>query len=219
MKKKEKSIQISDLSTLDILSIGVFLLNVRFVQVLGVLSKKFRTTLTIFQLASKDIVTFLIFLYTFILFMAISKHMLKELPTEKDKKLELIPSIVAAYQVMFGENPETAELTAANSNDWKFDFLFYLIHTNVINVICLNILISIVTDNYDNVQSRMNAIDLKEKASILLQHELIMRWNYELFNPQYLFLIRYKKEGIDGFGGDDEWQGKMRALKNSVQMV
>lgn len=145
--------------------------------------------------------------------------MLKELPTEKDKKLELIPSIVAAYQVMFGENPETTELTAANSNDWKFDFLFYLIHTNVINVICLNILISIVTDNYDNVQSRMNAIDLKEKASILLQHELIMRWNYELFNPQYLFLIRYKKEGIDGFGGDDEWQGKMRALKNSVQMV
>ena len=38
----------------------------------------------------------------------------------------------------------------------------------MINVVCLNILISIVTDNYDNVQSRMNAIDLKERAVTLL---------------------------------------------------
>jgi len=31
--------------------------------------------------------------------------------------------------------------------------------------------------------------------------------------------MRYKKDGIDGFSGDEEWQGKMRSLKNSVMMV
>ena len=41
---------------------------------------------------------------------------------------------------------------------------------------------------------------------------------------QYLFLMRYKRDGVEGdFGGggqgDQEWQGKMRAIKNSVQMV
>ena len=95
----------------------------------------------------------------------------------------------------------------------------------MINVVCLNILISIVTDNYDNVQSRMNAIDLKERAVTLLQHEQLMYWNRGRKDElQYLFLMRYKRDGVEGdFGGggqgDQEWQGKMRAIKNSVQMV
>ena len=201
----------------DILSIGVFLLNIRLVQVLAVLSKNFRGTLTIFSQATIDIVYFLIFLYVFILFLAVSKHILKDDPKEGDPPLNLVSTLVGAYQIMFGENPDTSDIVEGNSI--KFEFWFYLIHTNTINVICLNILISIVTDNYDNVQSRMNAIDYKQKAAILLQHEQVMYWNREVYDPQYLFLMRYKKDGIDGFSGDEEWQGKMRSLKNSVMMV
>lgn len=125
--------------------------------------------------------------------------------------------MIATYQVMFGENPETNDLVEQNS--FKFAAIFYFIHSNMINVISLNILISIVTDNYDNVQSRMNAIDLKAKAAILLQHESVMIWNRKITDMQYLFLMRYKKDGIEGFSGDEEWQGKMRVLKNSVNMV
>lgn len=55
---------------------------------------------------------------------------------------------------MFGENTDAGELETHFSK-----LFFYLIATNVIVVISLNILISIVTDNYDNVLMRMNAID------------------------------------------------------------
>ena len=55
---------------------------------------------------------------------------------------------------MFGENTDADELEINFSKTF-----FYVIATNVIVVISLNILISIVTDNYDNVLMRMNAID------------------------------------------------------------
>ena len=49
-----------------------------------------------------------------------------------------------------------------------------------------------------------------------------MFWNRESCKPGYLFLMRYKEDqgsgGADG-QSSDEWQGKMRALKNQIYDV
>lgn len=47
----------------------------------------------------------------------------------------------------------------------------YMVGTFLINIVCLNILISVVTDNYDLVIQRIEAEDAKFKANKLLSIE------------------------------------------------
>jgi len=49
------------------------------------------------------------------------------------------------YQIMFGENTDWVNIDSFPK------FFMYIVATNIVNIICLNILISIVTDNYENV--------------------------------------------------------------------
>jgi hypothetical protein len=86
-------------------------------------------------------------------------------------------------------------------------FFFYLMGTNAIVVISLNILISIVTDNYDNVLMRMNAIDQKHKAGILLENEVNLFWKRNLTYYGYLFILRYM-EDQGGNGSDGQANGE-----------
>lgn len=71
-------------------------------------------------------------------------------------------SIAQEYQQVFGENIE-------NFNKQKPAVIFlYVIGTILINIVCLNILISVVTDNYDLVIQRIEAEDCKFKAKKML---------------------------------------------------
>lgn len=196
----------NDLATIkNILCFSVLLLNIKLCLGLAVFSKKFRGTITIFTSAMFDMVSFLSFLYSVIIFLAISNFVIAPEGTH------LVPTLINQYLAMFGNNPAMKELIDENDNTVKTRLIFYLIGSNVIVVIALNILISIVTDNYDNVQTRMNAIDQKEKASILLANEYLMIWNRDIKDKQYLFIVRYKGTDLDNL--EDEWQGKMRTLK------
>ena len=96
----------------------------------------------------KDIVYFLLFLYVILFIHAISNFILN------DKDQYVLVSIADQYRLMFGENTDASDMEGQLTL-----LVFYVIGTNTIVVISLNILISIVTDNYDNVLMRMNAID------------------------------------------------------------
>ena len=92
------------------------------------------------------------FLYFIVFVLAISHFILSD-----DDKKSVVLSGIETYQLMFGENPEADDLQTGKG----LKLVSYVIATNTIVIVCLNILISLVTDNYDNVQSRMNAIDQK----------------------------------------------------------
>ena len=66
------------------------------------------------------------------------------------------------YQQMFGENVEDF------SKQKPAVIFLYVCGTFLINIVCLNILISVVTDNYDMVIQRMEAEDCKFKAKKML---------------------------------------------------
>lgn len=97
------------------------------------------------------------------------------------------PSFTASYQTMFGENLENMETEKTSRQ------ALYFIFTNLINIIILNILISIVTDNYDNVNQRILAIDYTKKAAMMYEYEVLFRQCCKKKKdiPKYLFLISY----------------------------
>lgn len=56
---------------------------------------------------------------------------------------------------MFGENPEVLK----NNGRW----IAYILSSFLINIVGLNLLISIITENYERVTSKLNSIDYKAR--------------------------------------------------------
>lgn len=93
---------------------------------------------------------------------------------------------------MFGEN-------IANLHEQSSALIFlYISGTFLINIVCLNILISVVTDNFDRVMQRIEAEDCKIKAKKMLSQEIF--WSYFLKSvckkpkqtkKKFLFIARY----------------------------
>ena len=65
---------------------------------------------------------------------------------------------------MFGENPAPADM---DGKRW----LSYIMSTFVINIVGLNLLISVISENYSNVNSHLNAIDCKARLEQILKVE------------------------------------------------
>ena len=81
---------------------------------------------------------------------------------------------------------------------------------------CLNILISIVTDNYDNVQQRIQAIDFTRKASMLYDNEVLMKGMRDETQPKYLFQISYADKPPTEEAEEQQLNGKFRQIKMQV---
>lgn len=111
---------------------------------------------------------------------------------------------------MFGENTDWANIDSFPK------FLMYIVATNIINIICLNILISIVTDNYENVQQKIKAIDRKQQAQLLEDNEKIMLNKKNSGYPKYLFVISYEN-GLNDKTQTQQWQGRAREVKKMLQ--
>lgn len=93
---------------------------------------------------------------------------------------------------MFGEN-------VGDLHEQKSALIFlYISGTFLINIVCLNILISVVTDNFDRVMQRIEAENCKIKAKKMLSQEIF--WSYFLrfvckkpkqTKKKFLFIARY----------------------------
>lgn len=130
-----------------------------------------------------DLKIFLFVLYMLIGIIAICKFIVET--SDKD----IFQVTFETYQIMFGENTEWVNIDSFPK------FFMYIVATNIVNIICLNILISIVTDNYENVQQKIKAIDRKQQAQLLEDNEKIMN-NKDAGYPKYLFVISYES-GVD----------------------
>lgn len=111
--------------------------------------------------------------------------------------------IVTMYQQLFGENPPPEDL----EKDSSLLFLYFL-STVILNVMTLNLLISIIGNTYDRVQSISKATDLKQRAAMLEQLETILICFRKRGEPKYLHVLRYTgEEGNEEDEGADEGGG------------
>ena len=92
----------------------------------------------------------------------------------------------------------------------------YIVATNMLVVVCLNILISIVTDNYDNVQARILAIDQTKKASMLYDNEIIIKSLKTPGMAKFLFQITYADRPPEEEAAEQQINGKFRQIKMQI---
>jgi hypothetical protein len=78
--------------------------------------------------------------------------------------LEFSNILGGQYQTIFGENPELKM-----EEKYTEVFVLYLLFTLIVNIVLLNLLISIIGDNYDRVLTTYKSTDLKEKSHLLLE--------------------------------------------------
>ena len=107
----------------------------------------------------------------------------------------------------------------------------YVIGTCLINIVCLNILISVVTDCYDLVMQRIESEDFKFKAGRLLIFETLQNYYNKMIRnkcckpkgkktPKYLKIIRYleiKDNKKENEGKFKEMQDAISSVKKDVQ--
>jgi len=128
----------------DLLSYCLFFTNFRFIFHLSILYTPLRHMLIIIAYALYELVTFLVVLYGFTCIMALCSFILV---TEYEKENHSFASgLYGSYTVAFGENKEWDDIKSSYPK-----IALYLLSTNFIIIICMNILVSIVTENYDNV--------------------------------------------------------------------
>ena len=114
------------------------------------------------------------------------------------------------YQQMFGENPDVLR---TNSRA-----LAYFLSSFFINIVGLNLLISIITENYNRVTSRLNSIDYKarleqirknEQSKLKLQPELANN-----YSRQFLHIIKYAEDAETESAFDTHLEGIKCKLEN-----
>ena len=70
---------------------------------------------------------------------------------------------VNQYEMMFGENPGIEELQKS-----RIYFINYFGFTLIVNIVSLNLLIAVISNTFDLVQSSIEAHHIRTKAEILL---------------------------------------------------
>lgn len=96
----------------------------------------------------------------------------------------------------------------------KLDWIFYVVFTILVNITCMNLLIAILSNTYDNVQTSLDATNCKTKAEILHEISGIYFWKRSENELYYLHLVNYTNEKIKG--GVDEWVGRVRVIINKL---
>lgn len=155
------------------------------------------------------------------------------------KRGEMIPrpnifdTIGTQYQIIFGENPEIP------FDDWNNadKVALYVLFTLIVNILMLNLLISIISDVYERVQSFDNSIDMKAKCYLL--HETGQIIGYFKYKSCFrrLCCCFKKKEDLDLFyvhrflyqntmnnlnlstNKENNWRGRMKMLTGKMDSV
>ena len=82
------------------------------------------------------------------------------------------------------------------ANRW----LAYIISSFLINIVGLNLLISVISDNYTKVTSKINSIDYKARLEQILKIEKsiqqIDRDRKHNYSREYLHIIKYAKDEV-----------------------
>ena len=81
-----------------------------------------------------------------------------------------------------------------SSTQWAI----YLLFTVLLNIVCLNLLISILSNTYDNVQASYDSTDCRTKAGMIHEISMLMLWNRNQNDLVYLHFVNYTGEKLSG---------------------
>ena len=121
------------------------------------------------------------------------------------------PSFLFFFKSSYDEN-----IGGLDSDTENLLFYIAFMAASIINVtIMLNLLISILGDTFDNFQVNSVEVDTEEKLQGILEIEA----SFELFRPKGNQSYVHMCLQVEYDEGGEEWQGKIRALENKIEIV
>lgn len=215
--------------------IASFCFLLRGVSSISPFSTKFRLLLGVFISTFRGIYSFMVLFFYMIFAMSVMHVVVMRTDPHYEEKMNSIGfthSFREMYRQTFGENVEEDVPLS--------QFVVYILSTLFLNVVTLNLLISIISDTYDRVTMTQQATDSKQKLELLLQIELMMKWNQGRKNkrpakgkssakfykeqkkqkdPRFLHILSYAQDDDAVNDGGEMWEGKIRILRKSINEV
>lgn len=109
----------------------------------------------------KGMISFLFIVAMFVLSFSLVNYQ-NQYVEKGGKKKSIAEYLGAQYQTVFGENLELDP-----SSKYTIEWILYIFFTVLINIVLLNLLISIISEDYERVQSQKKSTDLMAKLDIL----------------------------------------------------
>lgn len=187
---------------------GAVATNVRLLFHLCVYSSKLRQIMTVIVESILDMFAFGFMLYFVIFTTSVSMFVLND-GTDGGTWDKSFANVFAdQYQILFiGTTDDMYQMRESTR-------ILYVVETNILIIVCLNILISVVTDNYDLVMQRMEATDCRFRAELMDEIESLMHWKRKSGYEKYIVHTYYAESYTPGQG--DSEHGKFRMLKQQI---
>ena len=120
------------------------------------------------------------------------------------------------FRIGYEENPDIDDLK--NSRIYLINFFGF---TLIVNIVSLNLLIAIISNTFDSVQSSIQAHHLRTKAQILQDLSSFQSWNRDKSERFYLHIIQNANSKLQDLGnvknnGDEEFSGRVRIISNKI---
>lgn len=89
------------------------------------------------------------------------------------------------------------------------------------NIVSLNLLIAVISNTFDSVQSSIEAHHLRTKAQILSELSGFQTWDRDKSERMYLHIIQNANSKLEDLrndkgSGDDEFSGRVRMISNKI---
>lgn len=105
----------------------------------------------------------------------------------KDQKNIFFSSFLDYYMIMFGDLPKRPNLDSVQ-------YCLLLSFAFLVNIVNLNLLISIIGDTFAKVQATQLAMNYKMKANALCELGGLQKWERQIEEEKYLHWFVYKDE-------------------------
>ena len=182
-------------------------------------AERYSKLITMLSEIAADMVPFLT-LMAFIIFANAFAFLLVS-DREQEEFSTLSFSWFSAYTLMLGAfDKDVFGVARAGLPQWVMLAFFYYF-TMFVNVVLLNVLISIIGDTYERVQANSVQVSLLQRANLLLDMEAHMSGNggdskaaaaLKKNHPAWVHVVTRVEEA----GGEDQWAGRLSAIKQMV---
>ena len=95
--------------------------------------------------------------------------------------------------------------------------IFFLLITILLPLVLLNLLIALMSDVYDNVQSSREKEDVSERLRLILEISKFLRWRRKNKEKNYIHLCT--NERIQQQEQDQTWEGKVKVLQKNIEKL
>ncbi|OMJ90474.1 hypothetical protein SteCoe_7177 [Stentor coeruleus] len=102
--------------------------------------------------------------------------------------------------------------TFSSSDYTTLMYLAFILHAVLNPIIMLNLLISVMSNTFERVNSQVEVADNKELAKMILEAELVYAWNRDNVEKEYFFMIK----GVEIEEIQDNTLAQVRNIKRKV---